>query len=324
MAQTARIPQAQIPQARAYEVDQQVDQWEEHNARSLIELTCGVAEDARFRARQVNLQLDQLHLAQVTATAHRVSRDRTVIARRPAGAIAVYVGLRGDSLFEYEGGRRVVHPGQLLVCDVDQPFARDFGHGLHELAVKVPRAAFAAHTETAALTTALTTPLVLEACDPDDDPYARALARLVGRAVAATVPVPADEQAVLELVAVLATGGRGSLPLAHRAAARAFIDDHLSDPGLSATAVAAGAGISERHLSRLFAEAGTSVPRHILGRRLDLAHSMLTHGMPAHVRIVDVAAQCGFTSMAHFAQAFKRRFGATPGEVRFGGAAGPA
>ncbi len=314
----ARIPWAQIPQAQSYEVDQQVDQWEEHNARSLIELTCGVAQDARFRARQVNLQLDQLHLAQVTATAHRVSRDRTVIARRPAGAIAVYVGLRGDSLFEYDGGRRVMHPGQLLVCDVDQPFARDFGHGLHELAVKVPRAAFATHTETATLTT----PLVLEARGPDDDPYARALARLVGRAVAATVPVPADEQAVLELVAVLATGSRRSLPLAHRAAARAFIDDHLSDPSLSATAVAAGASISERHLSRLFADAGTSVPRHILGRRLDLAHSMLTHGVPAHVRIVDVAAQCGFTSMAHFAQAFKRRFGATPGEVRFGAGAG--
>ncbi|WGL52209.1 helix-turn-helix domain-containing protein [Nocardioides sp. BP30] len=308
-----------IPQARAYEVDQDVDQWEEHNARSLIELAC-VVDDAPFRARQVNLQLEQLHLARVTATAHRVSRDRTVIARRPADAIAVYVGLRGDSLLEYDGGRRVVHPGQLLVCDVDRPFVRGFGHGLHELAVKVPRAAFEAHAGTASLTS----PLVLEARDRDDDPYARALARLVGRAVAAAVPVPADEQAVLELVAVLATGGRRSSPLAHRAAARAFIDDHLSDPGLSATAVAAGAGISERHLSRLFADAGTSVPRHILARRLDLAHSMLTHDVGGHVRIVDIAGQCGFTSMAHFSQAFRRRFDATPGEVRLGGGVGPA
>jgi AraC-like DNA-binding protein len=166
--------------------------------------------------------------------------------------------------------------------------------------------------------TTLASPMVLDARNPDDSPYARALVRAVGRAVASAVPVPADEQAVLELVAVLATGGRACSPRAHRAAARAFIEDHLSDPGLSATSVADGAGISERHLSRLFADAGTSVPRHILARRLDLAHSMLTHDLAEGERIVDIAAQCGFTSTAYFSQAFKARFGVTAGDVRRG------
>jgi hypothetical protein len=232
-----------IPQALAYEVEQRVDQWEQHNARALIELSCAVPAGARFTGREVNLQLDHVHLAHVTATPHQVARDRELITSRPADAIAVYAALRGDALIEYDGRRHVVHPGQLLVCDVDRPFVRGFGHGLEELAVKVPRDAFAAQTGLATLDA----PLVLDARHPDDNPYARALVRVVGRAVAAAVPVPADEQAVLELVAVLATGGRASSPLAHRAAARAFIDDHLSDPGLSATAVAAGAGISERH-----------------------------------------------------------------------------
>ena len=178
--------------------------------------------------------------------------------------------------------------------------------------MKVPRAAF---TERTGLTT-LARPIVVDSGRADDDPYARALVRVVGRAVAAPVPVPADDQAVLELVAVLATAGRVASPLAHRAAARAFVDDHLADPGLSATAVAAGAGVSERHLSRLFADVGTSVPRYVLARRLDRAWTLLRHDAYAAERVVDVAARCGFTSTAHFAATFKQRFGVTPGQVR--------
>jgi AraC-like DNA-binding protein len=66
------------------------------------------------------------------------------------------------------------------------------------------------------------------------------------------------------------------------------------------------------------------VPRQILARRLDLAWSLLTHGTAA--RTADVAARCGFTSMAYFSQAFKRRFGITAGQVRRSGElpAGPA
>ena len=302
----------QIPQARVFEVAGDddscpVDDWERHNASELIELRCQVQPDLPFRAREVNVHLTDVHMAHVLGTAHAVTRDAAIVAERPANAIAVYAALRGDALLEYDGGRRIVRPGQVLVCDVDRPFLRGFGHGLEELAVKVPRGPFAQITGLATLAA----PLVL---DTSTNPYASALVRLVGRAVAGKVPVPAEEQAVLELVSMLATEGRVGTPIAHRAAARAFIDDHLADPSLSASDVAAGAGISERHLSRLFADAGTSVPRHILARRLDLAHSMLKHGTAD--RTVDIAARCGFTSMAYFSQAFKRRYGVTAGEVR--------
>jgi AraC-like DNA-binding protein len=130
--------------------------------------------------------------------------------------------------------------------------------------------------------------------------------------------VPADEQAVLELVSVLATSGHVGLPVAHRAAARAFIEEHFTDPMLCAADVAAGTGISERHLSRLFAAAGTSVPRHILSRRLDAAYSMLTTDPAKGLRTSDVAARCGFTSVGYFSQTFRKRFGITAGEVRHG------
>lgn len=295
-----------VPRARAFEVADNafVRDWERHNAAALIELACQVRDDAAFRAYEVNLPLENVDLALVRATPHAVVRDEPMIASRPADAIAVYVALKGDALLECGGERRVIRPGQVLVCDVDKPFLRGFGHGLEELAVKVHRPAFEQITGRRTVSQ----PLVVEA---KENPYARALAKVVGRAV--HQQVPADERAVLELVAVLATGGQAGLPLAHRAAARAYIDDHLRDPTLSAADVAAGAGISERHLSRLFADAGISLPRHILARRLDLAYSVLTRSA---ARTVDVAAECGFTSMAYFSQAFKHRFGMTAGEVR--------
>ncbi|TQK71494.1 helix-turn-helix domain-containing protein [Nocardioides sp. SLBN-35] len=300
-----------VPEARVFEVGgvAEVGAWERHNAEALIELACALPDGA-FRAREVNLQLDRVHVALVSGTAHTVSRDAGLVAERPADAIAVYAALRGEALLESGGRRRVVRPGQLLVCDVDRPFLRGFGHGLEELAVKIPRPLF---TEVTGLAS-LDAPLVIDAAGDGADPLARALVRLVGRSVAADVPVPADERAVLELVSVLATGSRGSLALAHRAAARAYIDDHLTDPALSAASVAAGAGISERQLSRVFADAGTSVPRQILARRLDLAHALLAAG--AAGRTVDVATRCGFASASYFSQAFRRRYGVSAGEVR--------
>jgi AraC-like DNA-binding protein len=305
-----------IPQPETFEVsagphEPGVEVWERHNAAALVGLTCVVPSNLPFRAQEVNLQLDRLHLARVQGTAHSVVRDDALVSHRPGDSIVVYAALRGEALWEHAGSRRVVRPGQLLVCDVDRPFIRGFGHGLDELAVKVQRDAF---TELTGMTT-VDAPLFLDAAGSEADPYARALVRLVGRAVGRSA-VPADEQAILELVSVLATEGKIGLPVAHRAAARAFIDDHLTDPTLSAADIAAGAGISERHLSRLFAETGTSLPQHVLARRLDLAHTLLRRPGTHDLRVADVAAGCGFTSTAYFSETFKRRFDATAGDVR--------
>lgn len=304
----------QRAQARAFEVSDVADEeligaWERHNRDELIELECRVPEGRPFRAREITVAAGGLRLAAVAGTPHTVERDEQMVAARPADAIAVYAALRGEAIVDYQGARSIVRPGQLLVCDLDRPMLRGFGHGLHELAVRIPRQDFDAFTGMATLE-----PLVLDAAGRDADPYARALVRLVGRAVAQRRPVPAEEQAVLELVSVLATRGAVGSPMAHRAAARAYIDDHLTDPSLSAAAVAAGAGISERHLSRLFAEAGTSVPRQILARRLDTAFAMLAAPEPG-LRTSDVAARCGFTSRSYFSEAFRARFGATAGAV---------
>ena len=281
-----------------------VELWEEHNATALIGLEVRAPEP--LQATELNVQLPKVHLARVVGSAHVVERTARMIGRTPAESVAVYVSLRGDSWFQHLGGTRNLRAGTAVVYETDRPFARGFVRGLEELVVKLPRQVIGAQT--------LPSPLTYG----EEDPYVRALARIVGRATHTGRAVAADESTVLDIVAVLAAGRNVACAVAHRAAARAFIEEHLTDPGLGAEQVAAAIGISERQLSRVFAADGISVPRHILERRLQLARALLSstaYAEPAST-VAEITGRCGFTSATYFSHAFRRRFAQRAGDLR--------
>lgn len=301
-ASPSRFSTAGLPEQRRIEL------WEEHNAAALIGLRCRTLDSGSLAAVEVNLQLEHVHVARVSGTAHVVERSAADVRAHPADAVALYFSLVGEAFFYHETGVWTLRPGQVLVCDADRPFMRGFAHGLEELALKVPRTVFADVTGLRGVPD----PAVFDFA-PGASPHGGALARLLGETVSSATPVPADDRTVLELVAALVTGGRDRLPAAHRAAARAYIEAHLGDPGLTAARIADAVGISARHLSRVFAEDGTSVPRYVLGRRLERAHDLLSD--PAATGVADAARACGFTAMPHFSHAFRTRYGVRAGDV---------
>lgn len=286
-----------------------VELWETHNATALIGLD--VQATGPLEATELNIALPQVQLARVAGSAHAVRRTADVIARSPADAIAVYLTLRGDASFTSSDGTRALRPGNVLICETDRPFGREFARGLEELVVKVPRAALAARCDVPRLRVPVVTSLD---GGRGTRQYARALAKMTGGATRTPHPVPPDEDTVLDLVTVLAAGRDAATTTAHRAAACCYIADHLTDPNLSAAQVAAAIGLSDRQLSRVFAASGTTVPRHILARRLRLAYSILSRKPGAPVS--DVAAQCGFTSATYFSHAFRAHFGHRASEAR--------
>ncbi|MCX4460810.1 AraC family transcriptional regulator (plasmid) [Streptomyces sp. NBC_01340] len=273
--------------------------WEEHNAETLIGLRCRSLQDAALDATEINLQLPQVHVARVVGSPHFVERPRAEIRRVPSDAVACYLNLAGDAFFYHDDGVRLLHPGQLLVCDADQPFMRGFSHGLEELAVKVP------HTVWRDLggPKSLPQPLVVD----DGVVQTKALATLIAQALRRESPASVDEDVLLDLLGSAVTGRAPSLSTVHLTVAKAYIDEHLADSGLSAARVARGVGISERHLSRVFASGGSSVPQYLLLRRLERARSLLQEG--GGKTVAEVAARCGFGSAAHFSHRFKERFG---------------
>lgn len=294
--------------------DRRVELWEEHNAAALIGLA--VRAEQPLEATELNVRLPRVHLARVTGSPHAVERSAGIIRRDPADAVAVYLSARGRSWFSDADRTRPLSPGSVLLCETDRPFARGFADGLEELVVRVPRQACAERAGTRMSGARRPAPLpVVTSFGRDGNPYARALARIAANATRTRRPVPADEHTVLDLVAVLMAGQSADRAVAHRAAARSYIADHLTDPGLGASRIAAATGISERQLSRVFAADGTSVPRHILSRRLDLARSLLAG--PDAGSVSEVAARCGFSSAAYFSHAFRERFGQRASDVRY-------
>jgi AraC-like DNA-binding protein len=285
-----------------------IELWETHNATALVGLD--VHADHPLVATELNVRLPHADLARVAASAHMVRRTRNVIERCPADAIAVYLTLRGDAWFESAEGARSLRPGDLLICETDRPFARGFSHGLEELVVKAERAALPEVPP-------LSGPVVASFRDSGGSrQYARALATITGGATHTRQPLPADDRTVLDLITVLA-GGRAAAPAtAHRAAARSYMEEHLTNPYLGAEEVAAAIGISARQLSRIFAADGISIPRHILSRRLQLACTLLSGSQATTPTVADISARCGFTSVTYFSHAFRQHFGHRATEVR--------
>jgi len=99
-------------------------------------------------------------------------------------------------------------------------------------------------------------------------------------------------------------------------AAKQCISEQLADPTLNCERIALQTGVSTRHLARLFALEDTQPRRFILEKRLQQAHRLLSSEQVRGLDVCEVAYRHGFTSQAHFARAFKARYGQTPSEVR--------
>lgn len=100
-----------------------------------------------------------------------------------------------------------------------------------------------------------------------------------------------------------------------------WIEHHLDQP-LTPDAVAARAGLSPHHFSRVFtARMGRSVMAHVRGRRLVRGARRLC--VEPDLKLVDLAFDCGFESQESFTRAFKRLFGVAPGRFRSGFAVEP-
>jgi hypothetical protein len=274
-----------LPTARRVEL------WESHNAAALIGLAVRAPDS--LDAAELNVRLPHARLARVTGSPHSVERTRDLILRCPADSVVVFLTLRGEARFTADGVALERRRGDALAWETDRPFARTFARGLEELVVTIPWAELIARSESPKLmagpvVTSFGVPAATgsagsvgkagSAGSGRPDPYARALARIAGRATRAERPLRPDEPTVLDLVAAIAAGPRAAHAAAHRAAARSYIEERLTDPRLCAAEIAAAAGISERQLSRLFAADGRSVPGHILGRRLHLVGPALPDG----------------------------------------------
>lgn len=99
----------------------------------------------------------------------------------------------------------------------------------------------------------------------------------------------------------------------------AYITLHLSNPDISASAVARGCGISSRYLCHLLKLKGTSFSDLLWEERLKQTGKWLLALDTRHYAIAEIAYMNGFKTAAHFSRLFKNYWGCSPREFRQSG-----
>lgn len=94
------------------------------------------------------------------------------------------------------------------------------------------------------------------------------------------------------------------------------IDRGFEDPSFSLTTLSRRLGMTPRHVQRLLATEGTSFVDEVMQRRLFRSCDMLVSSRCGGMSIIEIAHDCGFSTVSHFHRAFRQRFGMTPGDMR--------
>ncbi|MDR3498992.1 MAG: AraC family transcriptional regulator [Parvibaculum sp.] len=108
----------------------------------------------------------------------------------------------------------------------------------------------------------------------------------------------------------------GGLRAARLEAIKRDIESHLGDGDLRLGIVAARQGISPVYVRKLFESEGTNFTAFVLERRLLRAFGILSNPVMAHLSIGVIAYEVGFGDLSYFNRAFRKRFGASPSDIR--------
>ena len=99
-------------------------------------------------------------------------------------------------------------------------------------------------------------------------------------------------------------------------AIQAHICENLAMGDLSVQGIAAHCGLSPRYIHLLFENEGTTFSTFVREQRLLRARNMLRSPRYAGHAISSIAFAVGFSDLSHFNRSFRRKFGASPTEVR--------
>lgn len=94
------------------------------------------------------------------------------------------------------------------------------------------------------------------------------------------------------------------------------------DGDVSPAALALRQQVTPRYIHKLFASEGTTLSHYVLDCRLKRIHRLLRDPCRAHEPISGMAYEVGFGDLSTFNRAFRRRFGATPTDIRAAAVAG--
>lgn len=295
-----------------------VEMWEARIADWLYLITAKTLNSKPFTASVQTLHLPRSIVAHVSAESHIVERTASHIEQSEAEAVVLNFTMMGDAVVYFEDGVRSLHPGNVLVHDLDRPFLRVFARGLKELVFLVNREDFEMMTQGVECFDSGVDVFTFGR-DVKGSSYATSLAELLVGALTEPDSIsPAElEATAFDLLRAMYTQTINLKVPSQSRLVLAYIDRHLRNPALSAKMITRELGMSERQLSRVLNAAGTTLSKAVRDRRLNLARRVLTNSNTHFLTLKEVAHFCGFSSHAHFSRSYKEKFGVNPSDSRF-------
>jgi AraC-like DNA-binding protein len=305
------------------------DYWREVRAKGLFGVTAELERERRadFFGEFSLRQLGGGGLVELKASHYTVERSTSDIAHAPGDSICVYQQLGSGGWF---GGMRgsdfAIANGSFATSYTDLPYrtAPLGAGGFHLRILKIPLSGLARQDKRMRELA----PRTFD--DPSLAPLLGACFADLGEA-AADDDSAADAASLVQALAHLALIERGivrpgsrlgqaALRTARLSQARRLIARHLQDPDLTPMMVADLLGISVRHLHMLFESATKSFSQTVTDERLKHSRRLMREA-PDRL-IADIAASCGFDSLATYYRVFNAAYGMAPGDFRAQGQEG--
>jgi AraC-like DNA-binding protein len=288
-------------------------------ARSFVPLDVDSMGAGPFWGRLRTVDVDQVHVSEVTATRHVVHRTPALVASGDPRYYKASLQVSGSGLLIQDGREAVLRPGDLAIYDTQRPYSLVFDDDIRMLVLMFPR-------EQLGLPPEIVGQLTAHRFSSDDGlggmiiPFLHTVSQNLDRVGGLTGPRLV--QTALDLITTMfaseldldSTAGDSHQVLVQQI--KHWIDTQLGSPDLGPAQIAAAHYISTRHLHGLFREQGTTVSTWIRERRLDRCRRDLSDPLNAHLSVGAIAARWGFLDAAHFSRVFKAAFGSSPSELR--------
>lgn len=303
------------------EPSERFDYWREVRSKGLFGVTAELGRERRadFSGEFSLRQLGGAGLVELKASAYTVERSTSDIAYAPGDAICVYQQLGSGGWF---GGMRgsdfAIANGSFATSHTDLPYRTTplGAGGFHLRILKIPVSSIAAQDKRMRELSPRTfgdptlAPL-LGACFADLNEAANDVALDAPSLVQALAHLALIERGI---VRPGSRSGQAALRTARHSQARRLIARHLQNPVLAPTMVADELGISVRHLHMLFETAARSFSQTVTDERLKQSRRLMREA-PERL-IADIAASCGFESLATYYRVFNAAYGMAPGDFR--------
>ncbi|KAI1693397.1 araC-binding-like domain-containing protein [Ditylenchus destructor] len=302
--------------------------WQDVVCRALVDLECRPMSGMAFEASVEGSRLEGLSVARIEASAHRVERQPSAIARASEESLIFNFVLSGVAMAQQDGRSVVLRAGDGAVCDAQRPYSLRFDDTFKIITIKLARSAIAHRAGSIHRITATSFGESSQMCP-----------------ILFRVPGELQQAGIAPAARCLGEGGQEL----HRAAGRS---PRRSHPGLTAAAVriprnrvdareglrgAPPRRVRTRHghgehrlepVAALHQQAVRSrehIPDAVhLAPALERAAADLQDPARAGLGISAIAMAHGFNDLSHFSRAFRQRFDLSPRAYRASGIASGA